>query len=828
MKKLIFSIITLIGIIATVNAQEVSRRETKGDKHYFVYSFDKAIDCYTHTKQLSVEGQRKLAKSYINMGRNIESEAIWLDIINGKIRVLAEDYYNYAMTLKSNGKYEEAAKWMMAYSKLRPDDTRAGNYQFNNRYLSNLQNDNGIYTIRNLDINSDADEFGLCYYYNNKVVYSTSRTGTKMIVRKYNWTGKPFWDMYIADVDSGQLVNSEKFSKKLNGKLHDGPASYSNNGNFIAFTRNNYNKAGKDRVVELQIFFSSSKDGKWLEPEPFFLNSEEYSVGQPCLTSDGNVMYFTSDMPGGMGGTDIYKVTKTAGGKWGNKENLGNTINTEGDEMFPFLDEKNRTFYFSSNGHYGLGGLDIFVSELNGSGFSQVYNAGSPLNSQYDDFSAVVSNKERNGYFISNRAGGSGGDDIYSFAFIDVVKSAVPDIQFIVHAPENIPEVRRVRETFPIRNYIFFDLGSTEIPDRYVMLKKDQVKGFKEDRLEVFTPKKLSGRSNRQMIAYYNVMNILGDRMGRNPAAVVRLSGSSMQGDEDGLAMAESVKKYLVDIFGIKASRIKTEGRIKPRIPSEKEGFTKELDLLREGDRRVSVWSETPELMMEFQTGPDAPLKPVEIISNQETPLDSYISFSVDGGKDSVSSWELIVTDKMGTSQRFGPYTMNRVYMSGKTFLKAKPEGDFKVTMIAQTSDGTEVVKDTTVHMVLWTPSEREEGMRFSVLYEFNQSESILIYDKYLTDVVVPKIPAGATVIISGYTDVVGTESHNMELSLARAKDVSVIIKDALAKSGRTDVKFEVNGFGEDNNLSPFENGSPEERFYNRTVIIDIIPAKQK
>jgi outer membrane protein OmpA-like peptidoglycan-associated protein len=249
---------------------------------------------------------------------------------------------------------------------------------------------------------------------------------------------------------------------------------------------------------------------------------------------------------------------------------------------------------------------------------------------------------------------------------------------------------------------------------------------------------------------------------------------------------------------------------------------------LREGDRRVSVWSETPELMMEFQTGPDAPLKPVEIISNQETPLDSYISFSVDGGKDSVSSWELIVTDKMGTSQRFGPYTMNRVYMSGKTFLKAKPEGDFKVTMIAQTSDGTEVVKDTTVHMVLWTPSEREEGMRFSVLYEFNQSESILIYDKYLTDVVVPKIPAGATVIISGYTDVVGTESHNMELSLARAKDVSVIIKDALAKSGRTDVKFEVNGFGEDNNLSPFENGSPEERFYNRTVIIDIIPAKQK
>jgi len=824
MRKLIISIMALIGIFTSVNAQEISNREAKGNKHYFVYSFDKAINSYSHTKHLSIDGQRKLALSYSKTGKNIESEQIWLEIISSKINVLAEDYYNYAMTLKLNGKYDEAVVWMEKYSLLNPTDSRSNNYASHNNHLQYLKKDQGMYKINYLDINSNADDFGVCYYYNDKVVYSTSNTGTKMIVRKYNWTGKPFWDMYIADIEAGQLVNSKKFSKKLNGKLHDGPASLSNNGDFIAYTKNN-SKTVKNKVIQLQIYFSTNKEGKWSDPESFFLNSEDYSVGQPCLTADGNIMYFVSDMPGGYGGTDIYRVTKNKNGEWGNKENLGNKINTEGDELFPFINEKNKTFYFTSNGHYGLGGLDIFRCESNGLVFGKVYNAGAPINTQYDDFAAVLNNNGTNGYFISNRAGK--GDDIYSFDLIEAAKKSQPDVLFTVHSPKNIPTTRRVRETFPIRNYVFFDIGSTEIPDRYVILKKDEVKNFKEELLEVFTPKKLSGRSDRQMIAYYNVLNILGYRMGKNPNAVIWLDGASMAGEADGLAMAESVKKYLVDIFEINALRIKTEGRIKPRIPSEKEGFTKELELLREGDHRVTIWSETPELMMEFQSGPEAPLKPVEIIINQENPLDSYVSFSVGGGKDSVSTWDLIVTDKDGFSQEFGPYTLDKIYLSGKSFLKTNPEGDFKVTMIGQTQNGTEIIKDTTVHMVLWTPSEREEGMRFSILYEFNQSEAILIYEKYLTKIVVPKIPIRGKVIISGYTDIVGNESHNLKLSYARASDVATIMKGALKKIGRTDVSFEVYGFGEDNNLSPFENNSVEERFYNRTVIIDILTQKE-
>ena len=400
----------------------------------------------------------------------------------------------------------------------------------------------------------------------------------------------------------------------------------------------------------------------------------------------------------------------------------------------------------------------------------------------------------------------------------------VPDVKFSISSPENIPLERRVRETFPIRNYVFFDLGSTEISDRYVLLTKDQVKDFKETRLEVFTPKRLSGRSQRQMTVYYNVLNILGDRLGRFPATVVRLAGASMQGKKDGLAMAESVKKYLVSVFGIDPSRIKTEGRIKPRIPSEQPGGTKELDLLREGDRRVSIWSESPEILMEYQTGPNAPLAPVEIIGVQEAPPDSYVIFKAEGAKDAFSSWSMEMADESGNIQKFGPYTQEEVIIPGKFILGTKPVGDYKVTMIGETNSGKTVRQEKPVHMVLWTPPVNEEMMRFSIIFEFNDSKAVAIYEKYLTDVVAPKITKDGTVIIHGHADIIGEAAHNQELSLARANEVKSILEKALEKSGRTDVKFESYGVGEDETLSPFENKFPEERFYNRTVIIDIIP----
>jgi outer membrane protein OmpA-like peptidoglycan-associated protein len=282
----------------------------------------------------------------------------------------------------------------------------------------------------------------------------------------------------------------------------------------------------------------------------------------------------------------------------------------------------------------------------------------------------------------------------------------------------------------------------------------------------------------------------------------------------------------LVNVFAINPSRITTKGQNKPNIPSEQPGATLELELLREGDRRVSIESNSADLLMEFQSGPDAQMKPVVINALQEAPAESYVTINNNGAKEALSSWSVQMTDEQGKVQSFGPYSEDVASIPGKSILGDRPEGDFKVKMVGQTKSGKIIEKETTMHVVLWTPAKIEEGIRYSIIYEFNKSKAIAIYEKYLTDIVTPKIPAGATVIIHGHTDIIGEEAHNLDLSLARANDVKGILASALSKAGRNDVKFEVNGFGEDENKSPFENKTPEERFYNRTVIIDIMPAK--
>lgn len=409
---------------------------------------------------------------------------------------------------------------------------------------------------------------------------------------------------------------------------------------------------------------------------------------------------------------------------------------------------------------------------------------------------------------------------------VNAAVAAVDPVKFSVNSPTNIPTERRVRETFPLRNYIFFNQGSTAIPDRYVLLEKDQVKDFKEDQLEVFTPKTLAGRSEREMTVYYNVLNILGDRLGKNPSSKITLVGSSEKGPQDSNVMAETVKSYLVKTFEIEASRISIEGRNKPKLPSEQPGGTKELELLREGDRRVSIESDSPALLMEFQSGPDAALKPVVITAVQDAPLDSYVTFNATGSDEAYTSWSLEIMDDQNMVQKFGPYTQESVSIPGKAILGTRPKGTYLVTMLGTTKDGSIVKQNASVDMVLWTPAKDEEGMRYSVLYEFNDSKAISMYENYLTEVVTPKIPQHGKVIIHGHTDMIGDDANNQKLSLARANDVKKIIESSLVKAGRKDVTFEVYGFGEDQSLAPFGNKYPEERFYNRTVIIDIIPGK--
>jgi outer membrane protein OmpA-like peptidoglycan-associated protein len=402
----------------------------------------------------------------------------------------------------------------------------------------------------------------------------------------------------------------------------------------------------------------------------------------------------------------------------------------------------------------------------------------------------------------------------------------IPDVEFSITSPENIPVERRVREAFPIRNYVFFNVGSTEIPDRYVLISKADVKNFKEDRLEKFTPYGSSARSDRQMTVYYNVLNILGDRMRRNPRATVMLTGASLEGEKDGLAMAGSIKQYLVNVFGIAPARINTEGRIKPKDASEQPGATKELILVREEDRRVSIWSESSDILQQYQTGSNTTLASVDIDALETAPVDSYITFNAPGAEQAFNSWKIEIKDEVGKMQYFGHYSymQEKVMIRGKSILGTRTKGDFKVTMTGETKHGKTVRKDASLHLELWTPPKDEMGKRFSVIYEFNDANTSIAYQKYLTDVVSPNIPTGATVLIRGYTDVVGDAAYNKKLSLDRANDVRRILEKSMANAGRTDVTFESYGFGEDETLARYENNYPEGRFYNRGVTVDVIP----
>jgi outer membrane protein OmpA-like peptidoglycan-associated protein len=397
------------------------------------------------------------------------------------------------------------------------------------------------------------------------------------------------------------------------------------------------------------------------------------------------------------------------------------------------------------------------------------------------------------------------------------------DVQFSVRAPKAVPAKRRVRETFPLRNYVFFEAGSTELPNRYVELTKDQAASFKEEQLQEVQPMSMAGRSLRQMTVYYNILNIVGDRMKRNPAAAILLSGASEKGPQNGKARAEVVKRYLVDIFGIEGSRITTEGRDKPRIPSEVPGATKELTLVRAEDPRVDIESNSPEMMIQVGGTSQYMLKPVQIVSVVEDPLDSQVLFTVAGAKEVLASWSLEITDDQGKVQRYGPFTRNQEGISGNVILSDRSQGDYKVVMLGATKLGKSTRKDGSFQLIRREVSVKE-AVRFSILFEFDKSKTIASYEKFLTEIVTPLIPDNGKVIIHGHTDIVGEEDYNDNLSRERVEDARGIIERAILSNGKHGITFETFGFGENLQYAPFENQFPEERFYNRTVIIDIVP----
>jgi outer membrane protein OmpA-like peptidoglycan-associated protein len=399
------------------------------------------------------------------------------------------------------------------------------------------------------------------------------------------------------------------------------------------------------------------------------------------------------------------------------------------------------------------------------------------------------------------------------------------EVMFSVRAPKDVPAVRQVKENLPLLNAVFFDKGSAVIPARYILLTPAASGTFKETQLQTAQPDDLKkGRAARQLAVYYNILNIIADRLRNNPSATITLSGASDGNPQEGKLMAENIKQYMVSVFGINASRINTEGTSKPLVPSEQPGATKELALLREGDRRVDIFSSSPELLLEVGGSKSSFLKPVEIIDTQADPLDSHVIFTATGASETLKWWSIEVTGADGITKSFGPFARDVIAIPGNTILGNSNSGVYKVSMLGETNSGRSVRKESAVALVK-APASRQTGMRYSILFDFDKSESITSYETFLSQIVAPLIPENGTVIIHGHTDIIGDEKYNSTLSEERAKRSQKVLEAAILKAGKKGVLFESYGFGEDTKLAPFDNSFPEERFYNRTVIIDIIPA---
>ncbi len=446
MKKPLILVATLYFSILSVLGQE--GRIKRADKLHDRMAYAEAVDYYHSILDQGVDSARvapQMANSYYEMRDPANAEKWYTVVIKNDPR--PEDYLRYAEMLKGNGKYEEATTYMSKYNNMDATDSRAAAHVKHSDYYKELREVSDRFQLRNEENNSSNSDFSPMYF-GEKVVFVSNRNLLGISVkRQHKWNNEPFLNLFTASVGGeGKLENILPFSETVNTKFHEGPVAFNKELTTIYFTRNNFlngkRQKSSDDIVKLKMYISERTSTGWADPEEFAYNSDEYSVGHPTLTIDGMTLYFSSDMPGGYGGTDLWKCTKE-NESWSKPLNLGKRINSEGNEMFPFI-HTDGTLYYSSDGLLGLGGLDVFESSVGlDGGFGAPENLGTPLNSRADDFGFIANTEKTEGYVSSNREKGKGDDDIYHFYMKEMVPLTISGT--IVNADEEMNPLEGAR-----------------------------------------------------------------------------------------------------------------------------------------------------------------------------------------------------------------------------------------------------------------------------------------------------------------------------------------------------------------------------------------------
>lgn len=368
----------------------------------------------------SPELLKKIGNSYYFNGEYQKANRWYTQLFTEFPReeIETEYCYRYGQTLKNIGDDKNASIYLNKFAVENEASERAKIIESDKNYKAEIERNSGRFDIKDAKINSVYSDYGSTIY-NNKVLFATARDTGNFSKRLHTWTGNAFTSIYAADIQAdGTLANPKKFSRKITTKFNESTPIITKDGKTMYFTRNNYNngKRGKSRygVTLLKIYRAELVNNKWTNVIELPFNSNQFNTAHPVLDSSEKIMYFVSDRPGGYGQSDIWKVELRDNG-FGIPENLGDQINTDGRETFPFISEDNE-LYFATDGRPGLGGLDVFVSKINENGsYLKPQNVGAPINTVSDDFAFIIDTKKQSGYFSSNREGGRGKDDIYTF-----------------------------------------------------------------------------------------------------------------------------------------------------------------------------------------------------------------------------------------------------------------------------------------------------------------------------------------------------------------------------------------------------------------------------
>lgn len=423
-------VILSLGFASEANAQMRRLRQANNLYNKMAYYF--AAEAYEDVLSRGVDSLQiapNIAECYDKIENN-EKAVAWYELIDRRGVLNSRQLLRYAMVLRQVRNYDLSLQKFMEYE-ARYGSTELTRKKIAEHYLlERYALDEGRFEVRNQSrVNTESSDIGIAFFEQGRVFISNATRTNYLANRTYNRMGNKFYGLYTADVDDEGNIGAPK-RMKGNSKFHDGPAIYCPVNKVVYFTRSNYvggkKKFDPSNTMRLKVFRGEfNSKGKIINEKELAINSDLFSTGHPAISADGKTLFFASDRPGGFGGTDIWKVTIDAQGNTGTPVNMGYTVNTSQNEMFPYIESTNNMLFFSSDGHTGLGGLDIFYGYMNDAqnSISGLTNMGMPINSEFDDFGFLIDGQMEKGYFVSNREGGSGDDDIYSFKML---KNFVP------------------------------------------------------------------------------------------------------------------------------------------------------------------------------------------------------------------------------------------------------------------------------------------------------------------------------------------------------------------------------------------------------------------